>query len=85
MLLLKIASLLDVEPHELTDWFWEIAEEVRIHDEETRHGLRNEIWTVRLKDGATRRLDPGDLWQANSDEIARLVNAGGVRLTCERQ
>jgi len=36
------------------------------------------IWEIHEKSGTTRDLDPGDLWESNSDEIIPLLESRGV-------
>ena len=36
------------------------------------------IWEIHEKNGTTRDLDPGDLWEANSEEIVALLRDHGV-------
>ncbi|WP_437966625.1 hypothetical protein WMF04_44670 [Sorangium sp. So ce260] len=39
-----------------------------------------EIWIVRLKDGQTREIDPGDLWEMNGQDIARRLGDKGIEV-----
>ena len=36
------------------------------------------VWTLRRKDGTTRELDPGDLWNFNEDLVVRKLRGYGV-------
>lgn len=41
-------------------------------------GRINMVWEIHEKSGATRDIDPGDLWETNSSEIAALLKRRGV-------
>ena len=54
---------------------------ITITTEITRNGLRNEIWHIHKADGTTERIDPGDLWEMNSDEIIPILNEHDIAVT----
>jgi hypothetical protein len=37
------------------------------------------LWEIHEKKGSTRDIDPGDLWEMNSEQIERLLKKHGVR------
>ena len=39
-----------------------------------------EAWVVTLKDGGTRQIDPGDLWDMNRADIVRRLRLKGVEV-----
>ena len=41
-------------------------------------GRLSVIWEIHEENGTTRDLDPGDLWESNSEEIVRLLSRHGV-------
>lgn len=54
------------------------VESVRIETELTRNGLPNDIWRVRKHDGTVQRLNPGDLWEANTDRILPVLTQRNI-------
>ncbi|WP_437324927.1 hypothetical protein [Sorangium sp. So ce381] len=37
-----------------------------------------EVWIVKMKDGQTREIDPGDLWEMNGQDIIRRLREKGI-------
>jgi hypothetical protein len=38
------------------------------------------VWIARLKNGGTRQVDPGDLWENNSEDIIERLKAKGIEV-----
>ena len=36
------------------------------------------VWEIHKSNGSTQDIDPGDLWESNSDEIAKVLQDRGV-------
>jgi len=53
---------------------------VTITTEIERRGIRNDIWTIHKKDGTTECIDPGDLWETNTDEIVPILKKHGIEV-----
>jgi hypothetical protein len=39
-----------------------------------------EVWIAKLKNGRTREVDPGDLWENNGDDIIARLKAKGIEV-----
>lgn len=43
-----------------------------------------EVWMAEYADGASIRVDPGDLWETNGDAIARQLSTRGIDVSREK-
>ncbi|KYF78757.1 hypothetical protein BE17_46395 [Sorangium cellulosum] len=49
----------------------------------TARGRKNrvvEVWIVKMKNGETREIDPGDLWEMNGEDIVRRLREKGIEV-----
>ena len=82
--------------HRTGFWFWPTTTELRFADIESivigtqreRYGAgsstEEQIWHVQDKRGQTEAIDVSDLWERNSKEIVRLLEARGVEVKYSR-
>ena len=80
--------VLDDEKLEQTTGFWfaptvkgfRLADafSVTIRNEPNRKGRETEVWIITMKSGQTQRIDPGDLWEMNGDDIAARLEEKGI-------
>lgn len=80
--------VLDEQKLEQTTGFWfaptvkgfeyDEVTSVTITTEITPKGLENDIWLVHYQDGRRERIDPGDLWAMNTDEIVPRLEQEGI-------
>lgn len=80
--------VLDDEKLEQTTGFWfaptvkgfrlaEVAS-VAIGTARDRKNREIEVWIVKGRDGQTREIDPGDLWEMNGQDILRRLGEKGI-------
>ncbi len=43
-----------------------------------RHGIENDLWKIYYKDSGVQEIDPGDLWEMNTDQIVSFLEREGV-------
>ncbi|WP_437895214.1 hypothetical protein [Sorangium sp. So ce124] len=87
-MLAKDRVVLDDEKLEQTTGFWfaptvkgfrlaEVAS-LAIGTARDRKNREIEVWIVKMKDGQTREIDPGDLWEMNGQDIIRRLREKGI-------
>ncbi|WP_437587819.1 hypothetical protein [Sorangium sp. So ce1000] len=80
--------VLDDEKLEQTTGFWfaptvkgfrlaEVAS-IAIGTARDRKNREYEVWIVKRRDGQTREIDPGDLWEMNGQDIIRRLREKGI-------
>ena len=82
--------VLDDEKLEQTTGFWfsptvkglRLADTavVTIGTELDRKGRTQEVWIITAKDGSTRTIDPGDLWEMNGADIIKRLREKGIEV-----
>jgi hypothetical protein len=80
--------VLDDEKLEQTTGFWFAptvkgfrlaeVESVAIGTARDRKNREIEVWIVKGRDGQTREIDPGDLWEMNGQDILRRLREKGI-------
>jgi hypothetical protein len=80
--------VLDDEKLQQTTGFWfsptikgfRLAEvkQVEIGTARDRKNREKMVWNVTYKDGRSEQIDPGDLWEMNSRDIAERLRAKGI-------
>ncbi|WP_437294913.1 hypothetical protein [Sorangium sp. So ce426] len=80
--------VLDDEKLEQTTGFWFAptvkgfrlaeVESVAIGTARDRKNREYEVWIVKGRDGETREIDPGDLWEMNGQDILRRLREKGI-------
>ncbi|WP_437544944.1 hypothetical protein WME97_37610 [Sorangium sp. So ce367] len=80
--------VLDDEKLEQTTGFWFAptvkgfrlaeVESVAIGTARDRKNREIEVWIVKGRDGQTREIDPGDLWEMNGQDILRRLGEKGI-------
>ncbi|WP_441291277.1 hypothetical protein ACSRUE_13130 [Sorangium sp. KYC3313] len=83
--------VLDDEKLEQTTGFWfaptvkgfrhaDVAS-VAIGTARDRKNRKIEVWIVKMRDGQTREIDPGDLWEMNGQDILRRLREKGIEVS----
>ncbi|WP_437764474.1 hypothetical protein WMF27_35175 [Sorangium sp. So ce281] len=83
--------VLDDEKLEQTTGFWfaptvkgfrlaDVAS-VAIGTARDRKNREIEVWIVKMRDGQTREIDPGDLWEMNGQDILRRLREKGIEVS----
>ncbi|WP_437904345.1 hypothetical protein WME95_38635 [Sorangium sp. So ce327] len=82
--------VLDDEKLEQTTGFWFAptvkgfrlaeVESVAIGTARDRKNREIEVWIVKGRDGQTREIDPGDLWEMNGQDILRRLREKGINV-----
>lgn len=57
---------------------YEAVEFIRIKSVIGRRNRISAIWEIHNKSGAISEIDPGDLWENNTQEIVKLLDQNGV-------
>jgi hypothetical protein len=80
--------VLDDEKLEQTTGFWWAptikgfhlagVDSVTIRTATNYQDRQYELWVVKLKDGTTREIDPGDLWDRHAQDILERLKAKGI-------
>jgi hypothetical protein len=82
--------VLDDEKLEQTTGFWfaptvkgfrfaDVAT-IAIGTTRDRKNREVEVWRVKGRDGQTREIDPGDLWEINGQDIIRRLREKGIEV-----
>ncbi|CAN97254.1 hypothetical protein predicted by Glimmer/Critica [Sorangium cellulosum So ce56] len=54
------------------------VESIAIGTARDRKNRKIEVWIVKGRDGQTREIDPGDLWEMNGQDILRRLREKGI-------